>query len=431
MKARSALSTAATAVAAAAVLLIIMEALLAAFGAPLAPARWMQDPMVINDKPVFVRDNSSSAQSRITRPEYARLDHAVQRFPARKPEGSLRVFCLGGSTTAGWPAPRKASYPLWLRAMLADALPGRRVEVINAGLHGTDSTRDLSVAREVLRYRPDVMILWTGYNDYQMHFLRKNLRGSAGIAWRVHGFLAPRSRLYAAALALSRKKAASQWTRTAATLDDVEQDALVRNFAANLDSILRESRASGVKVVLLTLPFNPAFPSKGPEYTRTLVRINAAIKQAAAREKTPLLDLSAEKGLTADYVDHVHPSPRGYGRIARRLTSAVCAAAKTSCRMERLRADEDYRAVLKLDDPEFLAHYHVRLGLLYDSHGFDAKAGEHFARAELVSPNEMLVYEEISSLATPPLAARLAAANRELGFASRAARYETLATRLK
>ena len=57
--------------------------------------------------------------------------------PVKKVPGSLRVVCLGGSTTYGWAVrDPDATYPAQLQRLLAADLPAgfRRVEVINAGL---------------------------------------------------------------------------------------------------------------------------------------------------------------------------------------------------------------------------------------------------------------------------------------------------------
>jgi hypothetical protein len=52
-------------------------------------------------------------------------------LPLAKPPGTLRVFSLGGSASAGWPHPPSQGYPRLLQHALSRALPGRRVEVFD------------------------------------------------------------------------------------------------------------------------------------------------------------------------------------------------------------------------------------------------------------------------------------------------------------
>lgn len=56
-------------------------------------------------------------------------------FPVRKPTNSFRVFCLGGSASAGWPHPAEEIYSRYLQRALEEAYPQRTIEVINVSAH--------------------------------------------------------------------------------------------------------------------------------------------------------------------------------------------------------------------------------------------------------------------------------------------------------
>jgi tetratricopeptide (TPR) repeat protein len=82
-------------------------------------------------------------------------------FPALKPADELRVFCLGGSSVQSERFVRPdCSFPgflqLYLRALCTDRAP----RVINSGGGGTGSVQNLELAREVLEYSPDVLVLY-------------------------------------------------------------------------------------------------------------------------------------------------------------------------------------------------------------------------------------------------------------------------------
>jgi len=89
-----------------------------------------------------------------------------QRFPAAKADGSLRIFCLGGSTTYGRPYADDTSFCGWLRVLLAEAHPERRFEVINAGGVSYASYRVAVLMEELLDHAPDVFVIYSGHNEF-------------------------------------------------------------------------------------------------------------------------------------------------------------------------------------------------------------------------------------------------------------------------
>jgi lysophospholipase L1-like esterase len=88
------------------------------------------------------------------------------RFSKSKPNGTYRVFALGGSTTYGEPYRSETAFPKWLELNLQAAAPEQTVEVINCGGLSYASYRVLAILREVLQYNPDLIIVYTGHNEY-------------------------------------------------------------------------------------------------------------------------------------------------------------------------------------------------------------------------------------------------------------------------
>src|SRR6056297_452172 len=62
-----------------------------------------------------------------------------QTFDYKKETGTFRIFCLGGSTTAGFPYEMTVPFPQQLKFMLQENLPGKHFEVINLGLSAINS----------------------------------------------------------------------------------------------------------------------------------------------------------------------------------------------------------------------------------------------------------------------------------------------------
>lgn len=83
-------------------------------------------------------------------------------FAADKSSATLRVFLVGGSTVAGY------DEGLLARG-LGRLLPGRRVEVLNCGMSAYDTFREGMLVGELLRYSPDLLVLFSGHNDFSMN----------------------------------------------------------------------------------------------------------------------------------------------------------------------------------------------------------------------------------------------------------------------
>ena len=56
-----------------------------------------------------------------------------QEFKLDKPKNGLRIFCFGGSTTAGRPYSSTTAFPNWLKLSLQNIDPSKSFEVINVG----------------------------------------------------------------------------------------------------------------------------------------------------------------------------------------------------------------------------------------------------------------------------------------------------------
>ncbi|HET6675962.1 MAG TPA: GDSL-type esterase/lipase family protein [Nitrospiraceae bacterium] len=90
-----------------------------------------------------------------------------EEFTIQKDKDTIRILCLGGSTTYMWPYVKnpKDTWVAQLEAKL-QAISGKRVQVINAGLnYGTSAE---TVAAYVFRHRhlePDMIIYHGGGND--------------------------------------------------------------------------------------------------------------------------------------------------------------------------------------------------------------------------------------------------------------------------
>lgn len=87
-------------------------------------------------------------------------------FLVEKPENGFRVFVLGASTTVGFPYNNTGRFSLVLEDMLSDVLPDKHVEVVNLGMTATNTYTVYDQTREILKYQPDAVVIYSGQNEY-------------------------------------------------------------------------------------------------------------------------------------------------------------------------------------------------------------------------------------------------------------------------
>ncbi len=113
--------------------------------------------------PLFVRSDDGT---RYEIPKSRQKCFCPQSFAARKADNEYRVFCLGGSTVQGRPYAVETSFTTWLEMNLQLAAPDRTWRVVNGGGVSYASYRLVPVLEEVLGYEPDLIILYTGQNEF-------------------------------------------------------------------------------------------------------------------------------------------------------------------------------------------------------------------------------------------------------------------------
>ncbi len=87
-----------------------------------------------------------------------------EEFDPKVKSGVLRIFCCGGSTTAGDYVDDQSTWPMLLQHDLRER--GLNVEVVNAGVQGWSSSQSLAqIKNEICHYSPDVVLMHTGWNE--------------------------------------------------------------------------------------------------------------------------------------------------------------------------------------------------------------------------------------------------------------------------
>ncbi len=259
-------------------------------------------------------------------------------MPARaKPAGALRVVAIGNSSTFGWGVNDDETYPAQLGRALRAALPGRPIEVMNAGVPGFTSFQGRRLlADEVLPLAPDFVVLAFGFNDSRRAASTDSAFDAARArpvarAARAAGRLAIYRRLERAIRGGGGGRAADRLSPRGEerTVERVP----VSQFEPNVEEMVRACLAGRARPILLSMVIPP-------EYRDALVRV-AHASGAPFLETRPFLLARAQapetraahadaiarhedawrgdaSGVWHDpaYIDTIHPSAIGHALLA-------------------------------------------------------------------------------------------------------------------
>ena len=87
-------------------------------------------------------------------------------FLIDKPEDEFRIFCVGGSTVQGRPFAIETAFSKWVELNLNVTDPSKKWRVINCGGVSYASYRLVPIVDEILNYEPNLIVLYTGHNEF-------------------------------------------------------------------------------------------------------------------------------------------------------------------------------------------------------------------------------------------------------------------------
>lgn len=241
----------------------------------------------------------------------------------QKPPGTIRVLCLGGSSTYG-DGVRETDkvYPGVLERLLRKRFPDRRIEVLNAGISGyTTYQALLYLKRDLLQLDPDVVTLYFAHNDGNNPTHYKTYKELHEIATRRSDWVRAVQRL------LRRSRLYVGWSNLIGYVkrEWIAGEDLARrvpsvpeeDFKENLREFVRLSRERGFELVFLPEVtaglFSDPLPYK--EYYDAMAEVGGA-------EGVPVVDtLGAFRARWEDGLlyDNVHPTEVGHRLLAERL----------------------------------------------------------------------------------------------------------------
>ena len=175
-------------------------------------------------------------------------------------KSSTRIACFGESSTWGAGCNNDETWPFYLQRGLDEIMPGR-YEVINAGFGSYNTGLILNLFKnEFVKYRPDIIILYCGYNEHTGGLTRlfRNTSKIQVVMRKTDLFLKANSSFY---LVLSRLlyKGMSFGIVT-------EGGRIVKIFKENLNEIINICEVNNIKCVIVKQPLyvKSESPSSGP-----------------------------------------------------------------------------------------------------------------------------------------------------------------------
>ena len=259
---------------------VVLELSLGLIG--IEPAYRNGDPLVgfSRQLPHFVeKQDAEGTAIMVTAPGKEALN--PQRFPKTKPADTMRIACLGGSTTYGRPFWDETSFSGWLRAYLPAADPGRRWEVINGGGISYASYRVLAVMEELAEHQPDLFVISLGHNEFlerrtygtllEQAELLKDLRASAHrlrtatlVRQIADGFSRREEKKSIVLGEMVKRQPIDALGPEAYRRDDAHKAQVVTHFRLSLNRILDVADRCGAKVILVAPAsnFRHAMPFK-------------------------------------------------------------------------------------------------------------------------------------------------------------------------
>jgi tetratricopeptide (TPR) repeat protein len=198
---------------------------------------------------------------------------SIEPFRVEKTANTVRIFVLGESTTAGYPYFHNGAFHRWLQFRLMHEYPELHFEIVNLSLTAVNSYTVLDFGRQLVKYRPDAVLVYAGHNEYYGALGIGSTSHIANSRWLVQAILTLRKlrlvqwmgRLFSAIGRsggsgsgaderenLMQRMAANQRIAygSAAYTAGVEQ------FRYNMDELCRVMQKAGVPVFLSTVVAN-------------------------------------------------------------------------------------------------------------------------------------------------------------------------------
>jgi tetratricopeptide (TPR) repeat protein len=288
------------------VFLLLLEGVLALVG--IKPGQQTDDPFVgfASNAPLFVPSSGTAGEEQLITAANKKDFFNRQSFSRKKDANTFRIFTLGGSTTYGRPYDDSTSFSGWLRELLPAADQSKRWEIINAGGISYASYRVAKLMEELIRYQPDLFIIYTGHNEFleertyrEIKEMPPLLRSTASLLQNTRTWTAMSSALQS--LNTSQKAGDEERYKLSSEVDaildrsvgledyqrdEVLQQNVIKHFRISLENMVTLARSINAQVVFVSPASNlkDCSPFKSQD--------TAGISKAAQQRSWELMSMS-------------------------------------------------------------------------------------------------------------------------------------------
>lgn len=250
------------------------------------------------------------------------LGYRTREFSPQKPEGTVRVLCIGGSTTVAGRT-NDETYPALLEARLRGRWPGLPLEVLNLGISGVNSEDWLAWLDKLLSWDPDLIVQYEAINDISWldlpryasrHPLRRRLRDSL-LLERLQGF--------------DPKALDPDIRSTLRCREEMDRRCRSRGVAYLTATFAAPDASKASKEMRQHLDTNIAFwtryyPIRSfPLYAAILARHNAQLAEFTAHQGMSLARVHEQLTEPTLFIDACHFTPEGIAKLAEALLPAI------------------------------------------------------------------------------------------------------------
>lgn len=316
--------------------------------------------------------------------------YRAQSFSRDKKSNEFRVFCVGGSgvRSDAFMDP-DGSFSQMLFLYLRAAMPDRTVTVINCGGGGTGSVQNLEVVREIVDYRPDLIVVMPEGGEKNMippspqgvmakeddaSPLRVTARRHLTGLRLYHGL----RDLYRACLAPARPGQVPPSAFSAFVSAIVS-----RTFSPDVFTRFLEYKVDRVPALLDWPIPKPEIDLAHARFQRNLARMAEITREA----RVPLMFVTPLRNLRSSFYlrFHIRPDEIAAGKIDewRARYEAGLAAKREKRFAEAIAELEKVRALYPVDDDSILAYY---LGECHEALGDRTKALAEYEKTYLRHP---------------------------------------------
>lgn len=286
-----------------------------------------RDPFRGFSRSVRVFQGLPGGERMATPPRAVRQSFNYQEFLREKPANGFRIFTLGGSSAYGFPWGAGQAFTHLVGEALQATFPERRIEAVNAAAMSYASHRLRVLLHELVEYQPDLIVVYSGHNEFVETRFYRELLGRRESLDAFHGLLY-RWRLYSAMTRLIEGARAGREETLADGKQrglgeilglDVAREATIRRgaeektqaaaaFEENIRALVDLAREAGSEIILCTVPANvrgwkpdesyfaeSLSPAARKEIEEELALAETAIERGEAAEVLPRLEAARQR----------------------------------------------------------------------------------------------------------------------------------------